>query len=188
MTECSEHAQRYSYTENRATTSQNLFSREVISKHQQIYLRNWRALVSGLTNEIDFFEWFAVYDFEALLLKIQKQGTDKLQWKNEHRPISVSVCSNVDGFLEPICFVNENLDSLLSDMVTYLKQISDAAKTLRDRKWNSVHKRIDELIERYTPVSQNQTEDSQQKAYFQSPTYIMYNQLKKIETQVPSVV
>ena len=43
------------------------------------------------------FPWFIVYDFEAMLIPIQGEGSDKLAWTAKHVPISVSISSNVDG-------------------------------------------------------------------------------------------
>jgi hypothetical protein len=44
------------------------------------------------------FEWFLVYDFEAILQKSIEPSSDKLKWTHQHLPISVSICSNVEDY------------------------------------------------------------------------------------------
>ena len=34
--------------------------------------------------------------------------SDKLTWISEHVPIIVNIASNVAGYEDPVCFVNEN--------------------------------------------------------------------------------
>ncbi len=73
----------------------------------------------GITTipEQRFFPWFATYDFEALLERVEDdEGSAKLMWERKHQPIVVSVASNVEGFTEPVCFVEENVDALRSSM------------------------------------------------------------------------
>ncbi|CAG2213159.1 unnamed protein product [Mytilus edulis] len=63
----------------------------------------------GIRVQDRLYPWFVVYDFEAMLVSIQESNSDKLSWTQRHEPISVSVCSNVEGFIEPHSFdVSEN--------------------------------------------------------------------------------
>ena len=56
----------------------------------------------GIKIEDLYFEYFAVHNYEAMLKPVQ--GDKK--WTAEHEAISVSVCSNVQGFTSPKCFNN----------------------------------------------------------------------------------
>lgn len=56
-------------------------------------------------------KWFVVYDFEAMLVPIQESNSAKLTWTQRHEPISV--CRNVEGFTEPHCIVETDLQVLL---------------------------------------------------------------------------
>ncbi len=78
------------------------------------------------------FPWFAVFDFESILQKVDGDGTEKLQWTHKHLPISVSVCSNVPGYTTPRCFVNADMDELLSRMIGELRSIQSACSTLAE--------------------------------------------------------
>ena len=84
------------------------------------------------------FKWFIVFDFEALLIKTDIKTTEKLTWSHRHHPISVSVCSNIDGFIKPKCFVDMDTDDLLQCMVEYMYLISDTAYKLAREKWKHV--------------------------------------------------
>ena len=48
-----------------------------------------------------------------------------LQWNAKHVPLSVSVASNVPGFLKPLCIINEKgVEEMLQKMLEYLEEIS----------------------------------------------------------------
>lgn len=76
-----------------------------------------------------------MYDFEALLHKVQDQRSEKVEWTQEHMPISVSICSNVPGFEEPHCLVNDNGDELFREMVGYMKDIAEKTELLAKERW-----------------------------------------------------
>lgn len=63
-----------------------------------------------------------------MLLKLEKKVTDKLTFVNEHKPVSLSVCSNVPGYTNPKCIVNEDENELLDDFLDYLTQIGERAQ------------------------------------------------------------
>ena len=69
---------------------------------------------------IHFFPWFIVYDFESLLLPVNTTQ-QTIHWKTKHHPIRVSVCSNVTGYDSPTC---PDLKVLLKDMVDYITEIA----------------------------------------------------------------
>ena len=70
------------------------------------------------------FPWFICYDFEALLTQVNERATDMLEWNQKHEAISVSVCSNVEGFTDPVCIVDGNHDVLVSKMVEIMSEIA----------------------------------------------------------------
>ena len=67
------------------------------------------------------FPWFIIYDFEAMLVHIHGEESEKLSWTPQHVPISVSICSNVDGFTSPKCIVDPDSDTLEGSMVEYMQ-------------------------------------------------------------------
>ena len=88
----------------------------------------------GITTDYPYFNYFAVYDYEALLKPVQ---SDK-QWTAEHQAISVSICSNVPGFEKPSCFVNSDNKELVKAKLNYLEQIQSSASAYIDLKWAGV--------------------------------------------------
>ena len=78
--------------------------------------------------EHQFYDYFCFIDFEAMLVKTEvDDNNNKRQWTAEHIPISVSVCSNVPGHTEPECFVEENLDMLLGNMLGKMNTIQETS-------------------------------------------------------------
>lgn len=84
-----------------------------------------------------FYEWFLEYDFESMLVPINSQSSVNLQYTEQHVPISVSVCSNVDDRTEPRCIVKSNVDSLVEKMLDYM---------LTKEKFSDVFAALDDLV------------------------------------------
>ena len=74
--------------------------------------------------DLQFYPWFAVYDFESVLKPTTnytsrdeqagdqeeeeaQNATTNTQWTTSHIPVCVSIASNVEGFREPRCIVDE---------------------------------------------------------------------------------
>ena len=74
-----------------------------------------------------YYAQFIVWDMKAILLKINTLSTDQMQFLSKHVPVSVSVCSNVEGFCEPKCFVDISSDNLILMMMSYLNDISSSS-------------------------------------------------------------
>ena len=77
-----------------------------------------------LCEQIQFYSNFVVWDIKAMLQKIQDFSTDELKWLSMHRPISVSITYNIEGFTNPKCLINVNQKALIKDMMSYLIDIS----------------------------------------------------------------
>ena len=88
------------------------------------------------------FPWFIVYDFEAMLVPIQGEGSEKLSWTAQHIPISVSICSNVDGFTSPKCIVDPDTDTLVGSMVEYMQLIATKGDELAREKFQCVFEEL----------------------------------------------
>ena len=56
-------------------------------------------------------------------------NADKLEWTQKHVPVSVSICSNVPEFTEPLCLISHgDPDDLVQRMMARLEDISAAAE------------------------------------------------------------
>jgi hypothetical protein len=70
----------------------------------------------------------------------------KLKWTHRHKPISVSVCSNVPDFMEPVCFVNEDTEKLLEEMIEYMNKIRQKSIELANGMWGDMAEDIEKEI------------------------------------------
>ncbi|KAL4239413.1 hypothetical protein ACF0H5_000228 [Mactra antiquata] len=107
------------------------------------------------------FPWFITYDFESLLLQ-ETDVVNSQKWHTTHKPVSVSVCSNVEGFESPKFILDDNTDSLLSQMVSYMYEISDKVCRLAQFKWKHVFDQLNKLEEEWDikQTSMNQQIDN----------------------------
>ena len=110
------------------------------------------------------YKWFLVYDFEAMLVPIQGDGSDKLTWTARHVPISVSIASNVDGYTDPHCIVDPDIDALVQSMVDYMQNVSMKGEELARHKFRHVFSEIEAKIDNpsdelayddYTPIDES---------------------------------
>ena len=92
------------------------------------------------------FPWFICYDLEALLEPVDDRPTIMLQWTQKHIPVSVSICSNIKGYTEPTCIVEESQDRLVGKMVAKMKDLASRVLELAEDKWGWVLEAIDEQL------------------------------------------
>ena len=108
----------------------------------------------GIKIEDPYFEYFALYDYEAMLKPVQ--GDKK--WTAEHEAISVSVCSNVPGFTSPKCFINSNLRKLIEMKISYLNEIQNAASAYTAIKWSVPSNELSCIIQRHEQLEYGMVE------------------------------
>jgi hypothetical protein len=128
-------------------------------KFSQVYepKRNLIIELNEIFNtDYDFkFEPVIVYDFEALVLpfdnskvkekKKKDEVEDKTKITNEQRAVSVSICSNIEGYETPKCIINESVETLFKEMFDYLKKITEKAVGLMREKYNDLIEIIESL-------------------------------------------
>ena len=110
-----------------------------------------------------------------MLLKLEGDHTEKLEWTQQHVPVSVSVCSNVTGFTEPICFVDADMDQLLKKLVQSLTEIQE---TTAGKKWG---KHLEILKTRLESLNKEDEDDRKLAEKIQS----LYGQFKGYITTLP---
>ena len=127
------------------------------------------------------FPYFATFDFESVLKKVQSQGTSKTEWTHEHVPISVSVCSNVPGFLDPHCMVNEDPDVLVREMIEYMQAIATKSKELATERWGLQLNQLEQKIQDSLPLDEDDEGDTCEIAKLKQ----LYGKLKGYVSQIP---
>ena len=86
-----------------------------------------------IVNEKDRYYPFRItYDYECYFDTTDlPPSSKKLYFKAKHVPLSVSICSNVPGFVEPQCFVTEgSAEQLVRQMLEYMHSIQETAVSL----------------------------------------------------------
>lgn len=96
------------------------------------------------------YDKFATYDFESILEKYNDNSSSKRVFTAKHKAVSVSICSNVEGFTEPKHFVNESEKRLVSDMIEYLTEISNFNAQKLENNLQHVFSQLDTLINKYS--------------------------------------
>ena len=89
---------------------------------------------------------FAVFDCESYMSKTDlPHRTDTITWDCEHKLASVSIASNIAGYREPVCFVNDSDDekAVVEKMVTYLEILAETANERQRERYKDIFKKID---------------------------------------------
>ena len=82
--------------------------------------------------ENQYYPYQITYDYECYFDTTDlPPSSNKFYWKAKHIPLSVSICSNVPGFVEPQCFVTEgSAEHLVGQMLDYMHTIQKTAAAL----------------------------------------------------------
>jgi hypothetical protein len=78
-----------------------------------------------------------------MLAPIKESNSAKLTWTQRHEPISVSVCCNVEGFSEPHCIVEPDVETLVRKMVEYMTRIALRSYELAQQKFSDAFAQLD---------------------------------------------
>ena len=96
-----------------------------------------------------YYPYRAVFDFESYFDKsVQSSPTNMLTWDMKHVPVSVSICSNVSGYEDAVCFISDgSIQQLISDMMRYLLEISQTSYKYLEETFDWVLKELSFRIE-----------------------------------------
>ncbi|ELT89960.1 hypothetical protein CAPTEDRAFT_198376 [Capitella teleta] len=100
------------------------------------------------SKEDSVYPYRITYDFECMFkyddVPLRSENTE---WRAKHIPVSVSLCSNVESFREPKCFLSERHDTdataLIHSMIKYMLDIQEEASRLLHEKYSAVLDRLD---------------------------------------------
>ena len=95
------------------------------------------------------FPYRATYDFEVFFesqdLPQPKKENAKTKYTSKHVPLSVSICSNVPTFQNPVCFISDgDPQDLINKMVDHLELISDHSYRLLREEFADVYDQLDQ--------------------------------------------
>ena len=111
--------------------------------------------------ELRYFPYRAVYDFECLLDKsLASQPSEKLAWDGQHVPVSISVCSNVPGYENPACYISNGDPQMLANrMMDQLLEISQRSYSLLQIRYQPILKQLDQQIQTLTQQEETSKEE-----------------------------
>ncbi|KAL8613898.1 hypothetical protein ACOMHN_032888 [Nucella lapillus] len=109
------------------------------------------AAVTRKRDKVDtsfVFPYRATFDLEAYLsqddLPTVQTPDPKTVYTSKHVPMSVSVCSKVPDYREPVCFVSSgDPQDLVNRMIDHIEEISDKAYKLLKEDFKDVYAQID---------------------------------------------
>ena len=101
--------------------------------------------------EDHYFPFRAPFDFEAYFSKRNlPEGADLLQWNAKHVPLSVSIASNVPGFVKPLCIINEKgVEEMIQQMLAHLEEISYHSYKFLSQKFYYVFSLLEKSEDEY---------------------------------------
>ena len=94
------------------------------------------------------YPYYATYDFECYFDNSDlPSNSEKVTWESKHVPLSVSLCSNVPGYTEPVCFVTDgDPQKLINQMMQHLDTVAEVAYLYLLAKFEPVFERLDGKI------------------------------------------
>lgn len=129
-----------------------MFFQVVFTKKKKTIFDELREIDVIVQKSDEYFPWFIVFDFEAILKKVNESSvTSKLKIERIHQPISVSICTNVLDFQNELFILNENTQELLQEMVLYMEKINTKVYELAKEKWCDVFEKLNSLAEYWKP-------------------------------------
>lgn len=99
-----------------------------------------------IPQELTVYPYRATFDLECMLKQVKDLDTAKVTFSTEHKLVSISVCSNVEGHTEPRCFVlsEEGKEKeLVRLFLRQLQNIAEEASALMEERFAEHIEEID---------------------------------------------
>ena len=109
-----------------------------------------RNMIQQLNNRFNTncdykYDPLIVYDFEALVVPMEAKIGDKITITNRQQVVSVSLCSNIDGYRDPYCIVSESPQKLISLMFTRLDEMCEKVGITQKIRYHELFQKIDAI-------------------------------------------
>ena len=147
-----------------------------------------------------YYPYRITYDFESYFLKEDlPASSDKLTWEAKDEPLSVSICSNVPGFMDPKCFITMGkAEDLVMEMVNYLHNVQTTVHSCVQETHQTYYKCLVELLQQKQQLEENEentdddvvmdeTEESGDKGKKSHPLYAVKLKYEQWITQIPVI-
>lgn len=116
----------------------------------------------GIVAKDRFYPYFQCFDFESYLKPIDEftEG-GKLRYNYENVPVSVSVCSNVEGQDKPLCIVDADPSNLVQRMLEYMSVIQTKSSELAKQRWQWVFEELAKQKLVWIPPTEEKEEEEE---------------------------
>ena len=110
------------------------------------------TLLQRFNIDVDFrdriYPYRITYDIESMMERVNMpSNTNKLEFISRHKLMSISVCSNVPGYLTPQCFISKGQpEEVIERFVTYIESIQDKSFSLMKDQFAQELEQLDEEI------------------------------------------
>ena len=145
-----------------------------------------------------YYPYRITYDFESYFLKENlPASSEKLTWEAKHEPLSVSICSNVPGFMDPKCIITVgSAEDLVMEMVNYLHNIQTTAQACVQEAHQTYYNDLVELLQQKQQLEENkgdtddddvimdEIEDKEKKSH---PLYTVKFKYEQWMMQIPVI-
>ena len=100
-----------------------------------------------IPKEMQFYEHKIVFDIECLLKRdTGLSNTDSVTYTFRHELASISVCSNITDYEDPVCFISDGCPKkLLRTCLDYMTEIAIVAKLAQRQKFANYIEQIEEI-------------------------------------------
>lgn len=127
-----------------STTTNFVYPYGAYKPHTSIFDK-LREIGISVDESRKYYPYYAVFDAESYQsTEDLPKNTATIAYETKHKLASVSVCSNVAGFVEPVCFVNDT-DSeycVVDQMMTYLDTLSDLCYKRLSLRYAGIFRRL----------------------------------------------
>ena len=118
------------------------------------------------------YPYWMTYDIEAVLLKDRlPSATATTTFHSEHQLVSISRCSNVPGYTEPVCFVREtSVDECKERFVRYAEEVATRAECLLQPVYKNLLAKVSKSVkDRGEAKKEFEKEKFSNKKTYESP-------------------
>ena len=100
-----------------------------------------------IASDLRFFEYFITFDIEcALLRETEAADSSKIHYTFQHCLASISICSNVPEYEEPVCLITTGCEKdLVKRFVAYISEIAEVSYQLQCDKFQDYAPYIDSI-------------------------------------------
>ncbi len=83
---------------------------------------------------------------------VEYTQNNKLKWLSKQIPFCVGICSNIHGYKEPYVYINDDMDDLVTNMISFLNEISSKSNMLCRQKCRYVFNKLDEKKQKWKDI------------------------------------